>query len=188
MGRWARPAPSAFELGVLDSLKKLGFKAITEYILPNNLLGKKRFDSYLPDENIIIETDGTQHFRVPNKYFSDKDILLETQAVDRLKNWAALHLGYRFFRIDYDSWQRDLAGVLAKFMEFVHSETRFAVTDREVYQYLVGPVDDKKADKSCPTVAGKRYLYFPPSSKPKHRKDQHINEVRDDNVNCCSIL
>lgn len=49
-----------------------------------------RFDFYLPERNIIIEVNGTQHYEFKDYFFKSKMEFLKAQERDRLKIGYAL--------------------------------------------------------------------------------------------------
>lgn len=88
---------------------------IKKYLEENNVLferqklfkkckGKKRklpFDFYLPNENILIEFDGIQHFK-PVDRFGGKDGFIETKINDNIKDMFALENNIILYRIKYN--------------------------------------------------------------------------------------
>ena len=63
--------------------------------------GKYRYDFYLPDYNILIEFDGTQHFHQVAHFQKRKSDFLKAQEHDRRKNSYALSNQIRLYRIPY---------------------------------------------------------------------------------------
>jgi len=65
-------------------------------------IGRKEYDFFLPDLNLIIERDGEQHYK-ENNLFSrgDKNYLLKQHANDLYKTQLAKNKGYRIARIPY---------------------------------------------------------------------------------------
>lgn len=71
--------------------------------LDHKKYGRCRYDFYLPEYNRLIEFDGEQHYKEVN--FFDARSLVETQAVDAIKNQYALDNGISLVRIPY--WERN---------------------------------------------------------------------------------
>ncbi|CAH6419075.1 Zinc-ribbon domain-containing protein [uncultured virus] len=63
-------------------------------------LGRKRFDFFLPNEKVIIEYDGIQHFEI-HYFCKTTEKFAERRQTDIEKQNAALRLGYKIIRIDY---------------------------------------------------------------------------------------
>ena len=64
-----------------------------------------RFDFYLPQKNVLVEYDGSQHFIFNLHFFGSRGEFLKAQERDRLKNSAALAMGIPLYRIPY--WDLD---------------------------------------------------------------------------------
>jgi very-short-patch-repair endonuclease len=62
---------------------------------------KLRYDFHLPEENLLIEFDGKQHFEA-NSFFGGEEALAKLQKSDKLKNDYASDNGIRLLRIRYD--------------------------------------------------------------------------------------
>lgn len=60
-----------------------------------------RFDFYLPDENILIEYDGEQHFRSIEYWGGDNEFIIR-QKNDKIKNLFAMNHGINLIRIKYN--------------------------------------------------------------------------------------
>ncbi|MFH0334633.1 PDDEXK family nuclease [Clostridium perfringens] len=58
------------------------------------------FDFYIPDNNLIIEFDGIQHYR-ENNYFRGNNIFKDTQKRDKIKNKYCKDNGINLLRIPY---------------------------------------------------------------------------------------
>jgi very-short-patch-repair endonuclease len=63
-------------------------------------LGKYEFDFYLPEQNILIEYDGKQHFE-PVKIFGGKDEFIKTIYRDNVKDKFAEENDIKLIRIPY---------------------------------------------------------------------------------------
>tara|TARA_B100001989_G_C24103872_1_gene253020 strand:- start:105 stop:485 length:381 start_codon:yes stop_codon:yes gene_type:complete len=69
-------------------------------------IGRKEYDFFLPDFNLIIERDGEQHYKENNLFSRGKrDYLLKQQKNDLLKTQLAKKKGYKIARIPY--WLTD---------------------------------------------------------------------------------
>ena len=62
------------------------------------------FDFYIPDNNLIIEFDGEQHYR-ENNYFGGNNIFKDTQKRDKIKNKYCKDNNINLLRIPY--WELD---------------------------------------------------------------------------------
>ena len=90
--------------------KSKGEIIIEKFLCDNNIehvreitfptLKNKKFDFYLPLEQIIIEYDGEQHF-YPIEFFGGQKGLEETQQRDKEKNQFCLSNNIQLFRIPY---------------------------------------------------------------------------------------
>ena len=72
---------------------------------------KLRFDFYIPEQNLLIEYDGEQHFR-PVAHFNGDVGFQKTQTRDRLKNEYAEKHGIRLIRIPYWLTNQQIQNVL----------------------------------------------------------------------------
>jgi very-short-patch-repair endonuclease len=61
---------------------------------------KLRYDFYLPNQNVLIEYDGRQHF-VSVKSFGGENGFKTTQINDKIKTEYAVNNGYNLLRIPY---------------------------------------------------------------------------------------
>lgn len=69
-------------------------------------IGKKRYDFYLPEYNLIIERDGEQHYRLSSNFASylkkDPALYIKQQVKnDKLKTKMAKDAGFKIARIPY---------------------------------------------------------------------------------------
>jgi very-short-patch-repair endonuclease len=71
---------------------------------------KLRYDFHVPDEKLLIEFDGIQHFE-PVSYFGGEEALAKLQKSDQLKNDYASDNGIRLLRIRYDQI-KDVSSIL----------------------------------------------------------------------------
>jgi very-short-patch-repair endonuclease len=78
--------------------------------LVGNKNRKLRYDFHLPDENLLIEFDGKQHFEA-NSFFGGEEALARLQKSDQLKNDYARDSGIRLLRIRYDEID-DISSIL----------------------------------------------------------------------------
>ncbi|SNW62723.1 homing endonuclease [Orpheovirus IHUMI-LCC2] len=89
------------ELRIANKLKSMGINFIRQYSHPTckdkSLL---YFDFYLPDLNIMIEFDGSQHDR-PVQYFGGETAFKLTVLHDEIKNSWCLRNKIRMIRIPY---------------------------------------------------------------------------------------
>lgn len=88
-----------------------GSKKIKEYLDNHNIIyevekkfdwaGRYRYDFYIPQDNLLIEFNGEQHYR-PIEFFLRSRSFEEQQESDRFKEAAAKEHGYNFLVIRYD--------------------------------------------------------------------------------------
>jgi very-short-patch-repair endonuclease len=71
---------------------------------------KLRYDFHLPDENLLVEFDGIQHFEA-RSFFGGEEAFARTQKSDKLKDKYALEQGIRLLRIRYDRI-KDISSIL----------------------------------------------------------------------------
>ena len=196
MGRtFHRPPPSKFELEVGAWLAQFEEHVQAEYTLPNNLLGKKRFDFYLPKFNLLIEADGDQHFRANSYFHANKQNFHIYQATDRLKTWAALNLGFRIARIDYTWWKGRTADKLAKLARFIQSEDQMWVSSFHSYKHLNGKVWPSLVDKHVNLTFDRNFRWSGYCGETMLPDDIHqdvLIEPRQRShapeINCCTLL
>lgn len=89
-------------------------------------LGRKKFDFYVPELNLLIEYDGEQHFR-PIEFFGGEPALANTVARDEEKSRWAWENKFVLMRIPY--WMLDRIPYLireqvALLREFPHAPAR----------------------------------------------------------------
>lgn len=61
----------------------------------------KKYDIYLPDENLIIEVHGKQHYQYCYYHEKSGKTLCDEQKNDQLKQSRAVGLGFRYMVVDY---------------------------------------------------------------------------------------
>ena len=90
------------EICIADFLTANEIKFVREYKFPNSLY---RYDFYLPDQNILIEFHGEQHYRAV-EYFGGKEAFETTQLNDASKielakqqNIPLLTFSYRYLEL-----------------------------------------------------------------------------------------
>lgn len=85
------------EARIKGFLEELGKEVIQQY-----MIGEKRYDFFLPDENLIIERDGEQHYTHVSLFAGDDEFFLERQqANDALKTKLAKAAGHRVARLPF---------------------------------------------------------------------------------------
>ena len=87
-----------------------------EFVMEDSVDNKRlRFDFYIPNQNVLIEYDGEQHYRPVTFGGMTKEKALEVhekiKSRDHRKNVWALDKGFRLIRIRFDE---DIAEVLAR--------------------------------------------------------------------------
>jgi very-short-patch-repair endonuclease len=94
--------------------ESIGEKKIAEFLLVNSIkferekrfdncknIKKLAFDFFLPDNNVLIEYDGIQHFLSFN-YYGGENRLCRQQINDKIKNDFAILNNYHLLRIKFD--------------------------------------------------------------------------------------
>ena len=89
---------STGEIKIEQYLIKNRFTYIKEFSFKE--LGRKRFDFYLPKENMCIEFDGIQHYEAIG-YFGGIDTFIATQNSDKAKNDYCKQNKIKLIRISY---------------------------------------------------------------------------------------
>lgn len=77
-------------------------KRFSDCVFESNKMA--RFDFYLPNENIIIEYDGRQHFIQGDGYFDNEDKIKITQQHDEIKNQYCKEHQIKLIRIPYTDY------------------------------------------------------------------------------------
>ena len=77
-------------------------KRFSDCVFESNKMA--RFDFYLPNENIIIEYDGRQHFIQGDGYFDNEDKIKITQQHDEIKNRYCKEHQIKLIRIPYTDY------------------------------------------------------------------------------------
>lgn len=77
-------------------------KRFSDCVFESNKMA--RFDFYLPNENIIIEYDGRQHFIQGDGYFDNEDKIKTTQRHDEIKNRYCKEHQIKLIRIPYTDY------------------------------------------------------------------------------------
>lgn len=94
-----------------------GEKEIIKYLEINNIeysgqktfndlkmIGLLRFDFYLPKQNICIEYDGEQHFKII-EYFGSRSEYMKRRHRDKLKDQYCLDNNIKLIRIPYTKYK-----------------------------------------------------------------------------------
>lgn len=96
---------SSLEEHIISVLKKEKIKFQREKSYPDLKSGYYRFDFYLPEQNILCECDGIQHYKFSKKFHKSRQDFLKAQERDRRKNSYALAHQIPLYRIPY--WEID---------------------------------------------------------------------------------
>lgn len=72
-----------------------------------------RFDFYLPDLNILIEIDGTQHFRYSTDGWNNLAYFEKVKENDDIKNRYAFSNGIELIRVSYKQWRTKIQKLVA---------------------------------------------------------------------------
>lgn len=80
------------------------------------------FDFYLPEFNLLVEYDGTQHTNTNSKFHNGHDSLTAYKARDEVKNNYALTNNIDLLRIPYKGYKEKeyVEGILKKRLKLVH--------------------------------------------------------------------
>ena len=81
---------SKLEDSIIYLLKQANIYEYREFEVHDLRNGKMRFDFMLPEKNIFIEVNGTQHYEFKNFFFKTKSDFLKAQERDRIKISYAL--------------------------------------------------------------------------------------------------
>jgi len=102
-----------------------GEAKVEQYLIENKIeyvrekifdgLNKKRFDFYLPENNITIEYDGIQHFKAID-FFGGEKGLKKIKTNDRLKNKYCKDNNIKIFRIPYTDYD-NVYNILKKIID-----------------------------------------------------------------------
>lgn len=85
------------EARIKGFLEELGKEVVQQYAI-----GEKRYDFFLPGENLVIERDGEQHYTHVSLFAGDDEFYLERQqANDALKTKLAKAAGHRIARLPF---------------------------------------------------------------------------------------
>ena len=90
---------------IFNILKKNKIPFIQEKSFYDLHKGTFRFDFYLPNNNIIIEFDGEQHFNHIKHFHKTRQEFMHAKENDRRKNAYCLAHSYKLYRIPY--WYLD---------------------------------------------------------------------------------
>lgn len=96
---------SSLEEHIIKILQKEKIKFQREKTYPDLKFGYYRFDFFLPEQNILCECDGIQHYKFSKKFHKSRQDFLKAQERDRRKNSYALAHKIPLYRIPY--WEID---------------------------------------------------------------------------------
>lgn len=100
---------------VEEVLIKLGVEYQTEWTIGGGELTKLRYDFYLPEYRSCIEFDGSQHFKVVDRWGGD-DALKGIMVRDMVKNHYCFYKSIELLRIP--SWQfNDIESIVVEFID-----------------------------------------------------------------------
>lgn len=116
------------ELAIMNFLQNHQIEYYKEYIFKD--FSNRRFDFYLPKENIIIEYDGQQHFEALS-FFGGQQGLEKLQLHDQEKNNYCLKNNIILYRISY-IYFNDIENILNKILIEKCSTTieKFKITEQ----------------------------------------------------------
>ena len=96
---------SSLERKVYDLLNGGHITFVREKVFKDCYNGLYRYDFYLPEQNIVLEVNGTQHYIFNKKFYKNKSEFLKAQERDRRKISYALAHGIKIYCIPY--WEID---------------------------------------------------------------------------------
>ena len=96
---------SSLERKVYDLLNGGHITFLREKVFKDCYNGLYRYDFYLPEQNIVLEVNGTQHYIFNKKFYKNKSEFLKAQERDRRKISYALAHGIKIYCIPY--WEID---------------------------------------------------------------------------------
>ena len=92
---------SSLERKVYDLLNGGHITFVREKVFKDCYNGLYRYDFYLPEQNIVLEVNGTQHYIFNKKFYKNKSEFLKAQERDRRKISYALARGLKIYCIPY---------------------------------------------------------------------------------------
>jgi very-short-patch-repair endonuclease len=99
-----KPQNSKGEIKIATILKRKKISYIRQYSFNDCVdLAKLRFDFYLPEQNLLIEFDGKQHFQ-PIEFFGGKEAFKIQEKRDKIKNEQAKKHSINLLRIPYTKY------------------------------------------------------------------------------------
>ena len=96
---------SSLEKKVYDLLNGGHITFLREKVFKDCYNGLYRYDFYLPEQNIVLEVNGIQHYVFNKKFYKNKSEFLKAQERDRRKISYALARGIKIYCIPY--WEID---------------------------------------------------------------------------------
>lgn len=127
---------SSLERKVYDLLNGGHITFVREKVFKDCYNGLYRYDFYLPEQNIILEVQGQQHYIFNKKFYKNKSEFLKAQERDRRKISYALAHGIKIYCIPY--WEIDNISTLddlfvQKFLakSKFHNDDVFRIKTRE---------------------------------------------------------
>lgn len=92
---------SSLEEHIIKILQNEKIKFEREKTYPDLKFGYYRFDFFLPQQNLIIEVDGAQHYKFSKIFHKKRQDFLKAQERDRRKNSYCLSHNISLYRIPY---------------------------------------------------------------------------------------
>lgn len=92
---------SSLEEHIIKILQNEKIKFEREKTYPDLKFGYYRFDFFLPQQNLIIEVDGAQHYKFSKIFYKKRQDFLKAQERDRRKNSYCLSHNIPLYRIPY---------------------------------------------------------------------------------------
>jgi len=126
------------ERKIAEYLKSLSILFFEEYIFKE--LKRRRFDFFLPDENIAVEFDGIQHFQIYKKYAPDKETLDSIKIRDKEKLTFCINNKIKLLKISYNT--KHIEDIIDFVIKNKEEDVYVYCTDVEKYEELLLDVDN----------------------------------------------
>jgi very-short-patch-repair endonuclease len=158
--RWCGTCKNKTELKVLNYLKEMNIKVVTQYI-PGGMKQMKqnygkygKLDFYLPNFNIIFELDGRQHNMQVIQF--GKTTLFHRMILDKWKEFLVLKEGMNVIRFDqvaiwrdkYD-WKQEMRNLLTFSSDKLRRQRK---ETKKRYKMYAKEHNDKSKRRSIPEM------------------------------------
>ena len=113
---------SKLEDSIIYLLKEANISMHREFEIQDLRNGKMKFDFMLPEKNIFIEVNGTQHYEFKKYFFKSKTDFLKAQERDRIKIAYALSHNIDMYIYPYFDMPQTTDDL---FLEKYHAHSKF---------------------------------------------------------------